>query len=94
MGDADNKRRAMESEMDRFEAEISSLTRQPNFIPAQLRRHPAPVNIPVPTPPVIAAAPVITRPAAPAVIRYELLFSDTITGKVVNRVLRLIIFYC
>ncbi|CAG7832088.1 unnamed protein product [Allacma fusca] len=50
--------------MNRFEAEISSLTRQPNFIPAQLRR---PMHVPS-GPPVISAPPLINRPPAPVII--------------------------
>lgn len=60
-----DKWKAIESEMNRFEAEISSLTRQPNFIPAQLRR--APMHAP-PGPPVITAPPVINRAPAPVII--------------------------
>lgn len=66
----DDYRRKIECEMDRFEAEISSLSRPmggpsgtPAFIPAQLRRHP----VPGPPPGLVAPPPGIPR--APVTIR-------------------------
>lgn len=74
---AEDYRRKIESEMDRFEAEISSLSRPPgppgppsvtpSFIPAQLRRHPSPA--------VIAAAPVINKPPQ-VMLRLEIKILD------------------
>ena len=56
-----NKWRVIESEMDRFEAEISSLARQPNFIPAQLRRPGIPHGMMPPH--------MMPRPPGPTIIR-------------------------
>ncbi|CAL8135509.1 unnamed protein product [Orchesella dallaii] len=67
---ADDYRRKIECEMDRFEAEISSLGKLPTvggggaptttaFIPAQLRRHPAPGAA---ASGIIAAPPMISKP--------------------------------
>lgn len=68
----DHYRRKIESEMDRFEAEISSLGRPgmggppvaptPAFIPAQLRRPPIGGGV-------IAAPPLISRAPGPVTIR-------------------------
>lgn len=75
----DHYRTKIESEMDRFEAEISSIGRPPHhvgapqvggpaFIPAQLRRHPTPAAQGSSAGSTfIAAPPVINRPPAPQV---------------------------
>jgi len=62
MSDGADKWRVMESEMDRFEAEISSLVK-PAFIPASVRR----AVIPTPpklTPVIISGAPQVYKPVA------------------------------
>ncbi|ODM93637.1 RNA-binding protein 42 [Orchesella cincta] len=75
---ADDYRRKIECEMDRFEAEISSLGKLPPvggppttaFIPAQLRRHPAPAaSGTIAAPPMINKQQQVTISGAPQVYR-------------------------
>jgi hypothetical protein len=64
-GGGPDKWRTIESEMDRFEAEISSLASvKPAFIPASVRKTVIP-SAPKPTPVIISGAPQVYRPAGP-----------------------------
>jgi hypothetical protein len=59
MGEPRDKWQAMETEMNRFEAEISSLVKPPSFVPTSLLRKPA-ASGPPPAPPP-KATPVVIR---------------------------------